>query len=443
VLEKNRRDLARRLQPLMGDLIGGKKMNTKSIRPTRAVFFLSLFLLLGSVSAFGYTSVGISLNFHDALSPYGSWVNVSHYGSCWRPSVAVGWRPYTYGHWVYSSYGPTWDSYEPFGWAAYHYGNWVWSPEFGWVWVPGYDWSPGRVAWSYGDDYIGWRPAYYGDYYGGNDFNLWVFIDSNRFGYNNYSPYVIPRTRVRDLFNRRAVRIVREPLRRTELERIVRRPVQTVSLKERTIDINGHRTRLRVPASQERQIVERLSRVSKGNRNVEVAKSRNNTIERSRVDHGKTKTVEKVERSHGKSNTSVATSHGKSKTYATKSSHGKSKTYATSSHGKSKTYATTSHGKSKTYASTTHGRSTSTHGKSKTYASSSHGRPDTTYHGKAKRVATSSHSSKSSHPSKTMTSSHRNTGSSARVEKSGHSQKTEKRVVQSKSKSSKKVHGRS
>ncbi|HKS38474.1 MAG TPA: DUF6600 domain-containing protein, partial [Verrucomicrobiae bacterium] len=50
--------------------------------------------------------------FHSALSPYGNWVEVSDYGWCWQPTVAVvnsGWRPYCDGgRWVWTDSGWYW-----------------------------------------------------------------------------------------------------------------------------------------------------------------------------------------------------------------------------------------------------------------------------------------------------------------------------------------------
>lgn len=96
---------------------------------------------------------------------YGSWVNVG--GSrAWRPSVSVGWRPYTDGYWRWSPVGLTWVSYEPWGWLPYHYGSWGWDVGFGWYWTPGIRYSPAWVYWSYTPSWVGWCPiGYYGDYY--------------------------------------------------------------------------------------------------------------------------------------------------------------------------------------------------------------------------------------------------------------------------------------
>ena len=105
-------------------------------------------------------SVGVSVGvFHERLSPYGQWVVVGRYGSCWRPRhVARTWRPYTVGYWAYGDFGWTWESTEDWGWATYHYGRWYYDPFYGWVWIPGFTWAPGYVAWRYGGDWVGWAP---------------------------------------------------------------------------------------------------------------------------------------------------------------------------------------------------------------------------------------------------------------------------------------------
>lgn len=108
-------------------------------------------------------SVGVGVNigggFHDSLAVYGGWTNHSRYGSVWAPRhVAVGWRPYTVGHWAYTDYDWTWVSDEPWGWATYHYGRWVFDPALGWIWIPGYEWAPAWVTWRFGGGYAGWAP---------------------------------------------------------------------------------------------------------------------------------------------------------------------------------------------------------------------------------------------------------------------------------------------
>jgi hypothetical protein len=96
--------------------------------------------------------------FQQGLSPYGQWLNVGAYGPVWRPNVAAGWRPYYYGHWVWTHEGWLWVSDEPWGWGPYHYGRWFFDASYGWLWVPGYQWAPAWVSWRYSADVVGWAP---------------------------------------------------------------------------------------------------------------------------------------------------------------------------------------------------------------------------------------------------------------------------------------------
>ena len=125
-----------------------------------ALLFL-LFLAGWSVShADPPPGFGVSFGvFYSSMSPYGEWISVGADLYGWRPhNVAVDWRPYTYGRWVWTDDGWYWASEEPWGWAAYHYGRWYYDDYYGWVWIPGYDWAPAWVEWRYGGDYIGWAP---------------------------------------------------------------------------------------------------------------------------------------------------------------------------------------------------------------------------------------------------------------------------------------------
>ena len=112
----------------------------------------------GTGSDTGKDSLTTQQQAFDMLDRYGTWIDIPAYGTVWRPSVAADWRPYLYGHWVWSDQGWVWVGYEPFAWVVYHYGSWYNDRGAGWVWVPAYDWSPAQVAWASSDDYVAWAP---------------------------------------------------------------------------------------------------------------------------------------------------------------------------------------------------------------------------------------------------------------------------------------------
>jgi hypothetical protein len=109
-----------------------------------------------------------SLAYSEAdLGSSGSWFFASNFGGwCWRPNVAVGWRPYTNGYWRYSPGGfLVWVSYDQWGWVPYHYGRWAYESAYGWVWLPGAAYAPAWVYWMYGPSYVGWAPMGWYDCY--------------------------------------------------------------------------------------------------------------------------------------------------------------------------------------------------------------------------------------------------------------------------------------
>jgi len=131
------------------------------------IVFLSIIVmvLIGFTVSRADVVVGARVNLHanvnfSELNDYGEWVIVPGYGTVWRPDADPGWRPFTYGHWVYTNDGWLWDSDEPFGWVVCHYGNWAYDDDQGWVWLPGYEWSPARVRWHVTDNEIGWAPLF-------------------------------------------------------------------------------------------------------------------------------------------------------------------------------------------------------------------------------------------------------------------------------------------
>src|SRR5262249_20056118 len=224
-------------------------------------FYLSVgdydYLPYGYVADPGFAPPPV--NFYVAMADYGSWVTVAQFGQVWRPYASYGWRPYLYGHWVFTAqYGPMWVGYEPWAWIGYHYGDWVFTPNFGWVWIPGYDWHPCHVAWAQGYNTIGWsplpppgfdysqgslgyrgpnnqfsyndndfgyspedgsyaqggpyfnplyQPLYYNPPALGNIQNLWIFINVNSFGDDDYNDDYLGPDYTRFAFEQKTVRV--------------------------------------------------------------------------------------------------------------------------------------------------------------------------------------------------------------------------------------------
>jgi hypothetical protein len=87
------------------------------------------------------------------LDQNGTWEPTPDDGYVWAPNtVAVGWAPYRFGHWLWiSPWGWTWVDDARWGFAPFHYGRWA---TFGgrWCWVPGPPrahpvYAPALVAW--------------------------------------------------------------------------------------------------------------------------------------------------------------------------------------------------------------------------------------------------------------------------------------------------------
>ncbi len=108
------------------------------------------------------------------LDRYGRWEASDEYGPLWIPrTVAVGWAPYSSGHWAWvHPWGWTWVDDAPWGFAPFHYGRWVWHRS-NWCWAPGTRvlrpvYAPALVAWvggprvsvsvNLGGPTVGWFP---------------------------------------------------------------------------------------------------------------------------------------------------------------------------------------------------------------------------------------------------------------------------------------------
>ena len=118
-----------------------------------------VFKVLADLEVSASVQIRATADFHAPLAAHGAWIEVGRYGPCWRPTgVAVEWRPYGYGHWLWTDCGWYWVSDEPWAWACYHYGSWVYESDYGWIWVPGVEWGPAWVTWRIGGGYCGWAP---------------------------------------------------------------------------------------------------------------------------------------------------------------------------------------------------------------------------------------------------------------------------------------------
>jgi hypothetical protein len=100
------------------------------------------------------------------LDDNGEWQNTPDYGPVWVPTaVAVGWAPYSFGHWAWiSPWGWTWVDNSSWGFAPFHYGRWA-RRNNSWCWVPGPRqnraiYAPAMVGWvgGVGTAAVGWFP---------------------------------------------------------------------------------------------------------------------------------------------------------------------------------------------------------------------------------------------------------------------------------------------
>src|SRR4029079_6842152 len=161
-------------------------------RPSRLVssFVLAMVALTAIWSSKAFAAdVSVSVEFHDALQPYGQWSHHDRWGDVWIPVAArdKDWSPYTRGRWVYTDdWGWYWASDQneaEWGWAAYHYGRWFYDPQDGWVWIPGREWAPAWVTWRHGGHRVGWAPQPPDEIYVEIRDNprFWVFVEGRNF----------------------------------------------------------------------------------------------------------------------------------------------------------------------------------------------------------------------------------------------------------------------
>jgi hypothetical protein len=164
--------------------------------------------------------------FYDALSPYGTWVNISDQGWAWQPNVVViqsSWQPYSdAGRWLWTDCGWYWGSDYTWGWAPFHYGRWWRAPRWGWVWFPGNQWAPSWVTWRTYGDYCGWAPlpphtgfwdngfSYHDSYFGwDHDFGLgpecYTFVNFPLFLGHDFRHHRLSHEHVNQFFHQSSV----------------------------------------------------------------------------------------------------------------------------------------------------------------------------------------------------------------------------------------------
>lgn len=190
--------------------------------------------------------------FYDYLSPYGMWINNPSYGYVWIPdSPYYGWRPYTYGRWVWTDYGWTWISNFKWGWAPFHYGRWGWDELIGWFWVPDTGWGPAWVSWRTSSLYIGWAPLPPGVLFVRGvgirtlsvslDSSFWIFVEGPHFLQNRLYRYVLPRERNLTIIHYtvhkndivfRDQKIVNEGISLDEAQRITKQRITKYELRD-------------------------------------------------------------------------------------------------------------------------------------------------------------------------------------------------------------------
>ncbi len=161
-----------------------------------------------------------------SLEPYGKWIEIPSYGSCWRPNatqVDPKWRPYdAQGRWMYSEFGWFWHSDYSWGPIVFHYGRWF-QNNGTWVWMPGYDWAAAWVCWRESEGYLGWAPlppaasfqpgaglSWNGKPAGDSDFDLganaFVFVPYNHFRDHDLHDAVVPTDQADAIFKSSTVK---------------------------------------------------------------------------------------------------------------------------------------------------------------------------------------------------------------------------------------------
>ncbi len=188
------------------------------------------------------------------LTFWGTWYHLDGFGSVWRPSLVLGWRPFENGRWVHTTYGWMFESYDTFGWITYHYGNWFYSNRLGWVWVPGYEWVACNCDWMRIDDIIFWAPLPPVGYVcprpwepRGGDW--WIGVRGRNFEDDHIGNYRVPPVKFKS--ERRKAEVIHRGPDTKYVETITRRPVKTISVDLQVREVRGRKiTRVKMPSDR-------------------------------------------------------------------------------------------------------------------------------------------------------------------------------------------------
>lgn len=155
----------------------------------------------GAYSAYGEPSAqpryaGLA-PFLEALSPFGTWVELPTVGLAWKPDdsrVGATFVPYlTNGHWTLSDVGWVFESDFEWGYATFHYGRWLFDGQWGWVWAPDTEWGASWVDWRVAEGYVGWAPLPPPGYaYSAGYGPSYTFVSVTYLTYVDLTTYILP-----------------------------------------------------------------------------------------------------------------------------------------------------------------------------------------------------------------------------------------------------------
>jgi hypothetical protein len=174
------------------------------------------------------------------LAQYGNWIDVDPYGSVWVPDVSSEWRPFTYGHWIWTDQGWAWVSYEPYGWLVFHYGDWDYRSDIGWFWIEGNQWSPARVDWLNYNGFCAWAPrppvgVSWEEPWQSDGLRFWVVVrdrDLDRENIRNYELHRVP-----NRWEQNRSEVYHRPLGRHEFERITGHRLRSEQLQRGPVQV--------------------------------------------------------------------------------------------------------------------------------------------------------------------------------------------------------------